>query len=358
MRKQVVTTLVLVILIGVILYFTPACKDGTITSQSPTTPGTTSGTVTTSEDTPEAATPTGTASAKVWAHGKVDVTGPWDGFICYFWLGPHEQDKAHPDVVVSVPDGVTKSYDWPGIRADNDPDHCTVQIDVGTSCAKSSIIPGMLADGYVAIKECDDCIEDPVVTVTEECSEWTECPTGDVKPEDCYRTRDCATITHTDYKCQDDTTTIADRIEKEACVCKTSCVENGPYVGEIVWDGVIREGECPAELKANCRKPCHELGEQTTTWDCEDPTTERVCRDVDCPEPEGVCYYTPDCRIGPTGACPDYMKRFMCTEEGGEWANWNGQNNQCKTDLPGIYKSNFRLVPGQSHRDCLKFTGH
>ena len=295
------------------------------------------------------ATTTTAASAKVWAHGKVDVTGPWEGFVCYFWLGPHEQDKAHPDVNVSVPAGETVSIDWPGIKADSSPEHCTVQIDVGTSCAKSSIIPGMLAHGYVAIKECNDCIEDPVVTVREECSEWTECPTGDVAPEECYRSRECATITTTDYKCQDDTTTIADRIEKEACVCKTSCVEEGPYTSEV-WFPEILKGKCP-NPSASCREQCHQLGEITTSWDCKDPSKDPLCRPVDCPEPEGMCFYE-------IKGSREANEGELCSNAGGIWDRWGPADKiQCRIPLPGILDHDFRLTPGQSHPDCLKFTG-
>lgn len=345
MRKHVVFTLIFAVLAGAALYLTPGCNGSKVETTSPTSPATAPGVVTSSDTT--AATPataTGTASAKVWAHGKVDVTGPWNGFICYFWKGPHEQDKAHPDVAVSIPDGSTVSYDWPGIKPDNDPLHCDVQLDVGTSCAKSSIIPGMLGHAYIPIKECDECIEAPVETVV-----CTECPTGEVKPEDCHQT--CTKTI--DYQCKDDVVTTF----TEPCVCTTSCVEEGPYVGDPVWFPEILKGPCPETFNTSCREKCHQLGEQTTTWDCTDPTTDPLCRPADCPPDPGVCYYTPDCRVGPTGACPEYMKRYMCNEQGGEWANWNGQNNQCKTSLPGIYLSNFRLVPGQSHKDCLKYTG-
>lgn len=188
------------------------------------------------------------------------------------------------------------------------------------------------------------CIEAPVETVV-----CTECPTGEVKPEDCHQT--CTKTI--DYQCKDDVVTTF----TEPCVCTTSCVEEGPYVGDPVWFPEILKGPCPETFNTSCREKCHQLGEQTTTWDCTDPTTDPLCRPADCPPDPGVCYYTPDCRVGPTGACPEYMKRYMCNEQGGEWANWNGQNNQCKTSLPGIYLSNFRLVPGQSHKDCLKYTG-
>ena len=92
-------------------------------------------------------------SAKVWAHGEVDVTGPWSGLICYFWWGPHEQDKAAPDAVVNVPAGKTERFHFPRVTPTK-PEHCKVQLDVATSCAKSSILPGLIADGYVDIRPC------------------------------------------------------------------------------------------------------------------------------------------------------------------------------------------------------------
>ena len=278
----------------------------------------------------------GTAfGAKVWAHGKVDVTGPWDGLVCYFWYGPHEQDKAHPDIPVSAKAGETVSIDWPGIRADNDPNHCKVQIDVGTSCAKSSIIPGMLAAGYVDIKPCKtECVEDPVETIS-----CTECPVGAVKPEDCYKT--CTKTV--DYKCKPDVVTTFN----EACVCTTSCVEEGPYVGDPVWMSEALPGPCPAQFDTSC----HLLGEVTTTWDCQDPTTEPLCRPAPCPPPEGMCFYE-------IAGGAERSEGDMCLSAGGVWDRWGPADKvQCRIPLPGILDHDFRLTPGQSHPDCLKYTG-
>lgn len=231
-----------------------------------------------------------------------------------------------------------------------------VQLDVvgDTTCPNRAIFQDF-RDGRIfkvpagkTGEECEECVEAPVETVV-----CTECPSGDVKPEDCNRT--CTKTI--DYQCKEDVTTTF----IEACVCKTSCVEEGPYTTEQ-WFPEVLKGKCPTP-SASCREECHQLGETTLRWDCTDPSKEPLCRPIDCPKPEGVCYYTPDCRntfasVTASTSCPDQQKRLMCQNAGGSWANWNGQNNQCKTSLPGIYESNFRLVPGQSHTDCLKFTGN
>jgi hypothetical protein len=221
----------------------------------------------------------GGASAKIWAHGAVDVTGPWHGLICYFWWGPHEQEKAAEDAVVKVAAGETERFHFPDIKS-RSPEQCRVQIDVATSCARSSIIPGLIADGYVQIKPCPN----PTPTPSPSPSPT---PTPPV------------------------------------------CVEEGPYVGDIVWSGVIEEGACPAELKANCTKPCHELGKQTTTWDCQGPTTKTVCRDVDCPKKSG-------CHVSNQGGPGDTNFNIVLT-----------------SSRPHLrHSQRFGFCPGDLFRDC------
>ena len=123
----------------------------------------------------------------MWAHGAVDVTGAWNGFVCYFWYGEHEQEPAHEPVDVSVPAGKTVRFHFPNIRPEP-PDHCRVQIDVATSCAKSSIIPGLLADGHVDLS----------------CPQPTPTPTPTPTPPPCQdvfwykiRNREAVTTTYT-----------------------------------------------------------------------------------------------------------------------------------------------------------------
>jgi hypothetical protein len=400
MSKRFVTTTLLATLLGCLLYFTPSCGRSRVETQSPTTPASATGVVTTSDDTtPVAATPTGAPSAKIWEHGAVDVTGPWEGFVCYFWSGPHEQGKAHPDVPVSVPDGATVRFHFPNIKPTK-PEHCKVQIDVATSCARSSIMPGMLAHDYKILRECEnECVEAP----TEE-TVCTECPTGDVRPEDCFRT--CTKTIH--YECKP-----AEVITfTEPCVCQTSCVEEGPYLGECgEWnechehpeEGCFQERECPR------------------TWDCQDPDTVEQSQPCDCDcvpgewetvettegatewgecqrqqvtqstvRPSGClrlglrtfyrkqfngCEYRDiteirdvreGCECPVLGACyyeihgapPEADEGRLCEAVGGDWDRWGPANKvQCRVPLPGILDHLFRLTPGQSHPDCLKYTG-
>jgi hypothetical protein len=185
-----------------------------------------------------------------------------------------------------------------------------------------------------------------------------------VKPEDCYRT--CTKTT--DYQCKDDVVTTY----TENCACTTSCV---PGEWEITNTEQTGEewGECQRQaVNASTVRPPGCLKQGTATFlitefnGCDTRTrteTRSIREGCECPDP-GACYYTPDCRLDArafhtaTAACPEEAKQRLCEAEGGIWGNWNSQHNQCKTDLPGLYLENFRLVPGQSHSDCLKFTGN
>lgn len=118
----------------------------------------------------------GEASATIWEHGAVDVTGPYEGAVCYFEAGPHEQTLLGQQPV-NVGAGQQERYHLPGDINRALGDTC-VQIDVGMNCSRSSIIPGMLAAAYIG--DCDNTplCEDTWVAldpVRENYTEWSEC---------------------------------------------------------------------------------------------------------------------------------------------------------------------------------------
>lgn len=265
-----------------------ACSE---VAQIPTTPGVAP--VEVAEPTASAATPTEPkeGSAKVWAHGAVDVTGPWRGFVCYFWFGEHEQDPAHEPAEVNVKAGETVRYHMPHIKPEP-PEHCELQIDVATSCAKSSIIPGLIADGRVKLS----------------CPNPTPTPSPTPTPP--------------------------------------VCVEEGPYVQETVWSGEVLKGPCPEEFSTSCKEKCHELGKQKTTWDCKPALTVDVCRPVDCPKPEGLCH------VSNKGT--DRNMNMVITQHGHRWhANRcppDLPKSQCSCD--NVIAAAMECNPGATNYDC------
>lgn len=62
------------------------------------------------------------------------------------------------------------------------------------------------------------------------------------------------------------------------------------------------------------------------------------------PEPD-YCYYN-------ISGSPGFKFAF-CLSTGGDWGNWNGQQNHCRYDFPGISSSFAQLTPGQSGNGCL-----
>jgi hypothetical protein len=376
MKKYVVS-------FAVVLAVVACTKSDTLTGPSVQDPAvsTAGGQTATLEDaTQPAATPAGSASAKVWAHGNVDVTGPWDGLICYFWNGPHEQDKAHADVAVSVAAGQTATYVFPDIKQDS-PEHCEVQVDVGTSCDRSSIIPGMLAHNYVKVGECPDVCEEEWVTEPSEpewgdwsnCAEEHQLPPGDI--EGCYRVKEGSqTFTEREVCSGETRTAIADLFEAEACACSNEC-EPEEWVTVEVTEGEAVWGECkPMEVGPLTVAPdgCVKNGKQTFYLKqfngCEYRTIEEV-RDVrekcECPVPP-LCYYRVSCGeqevTSSTQSCTHQQQQAICertiglgTLVPGVWMNFGAANlqNHCRFHVPGVINRDFQLTPGQSHDLCL-----
>jgi hypothetical protein len=81
--------------------------------------------------------------------------------------------------------------------------------------------------------------------------------------------------------------TLEQKLSPEEC---EGCVEEGPYVGKEIWDPTILEGPCPETFSTSCEEKCHQLGTQETTWDCQDPTTEDLCRPAPCPPEDTGCH--------------------------------------------------------------------
>lgn len=147
--------------------------------------------------------------------------------------------------------------------------------------------------------------------------------------------------------------------------CAVTWVEQPPVYGE--WGACQKQ---PHDVSRSCTSECHQYRDKTINEknSCTGETRVKFkgqeSRDCVCPTPPptAYCYYEPDCRVGASGSghssC-DHEALCLALPAALQptWTNWNGQGNQCRTILPGVYLSNFRLTPGQSDSRCLKYVG-
>jgi hypothetical protein len=269
---------------------------------------------------------------KIWKTGVIDATGPLNKKGCYFVNGPHEQDLvAELDLYV---ESGTKSFGPPPLKSDE-----CYQVDVGDSCARSSIIPGLIAYEYIG--PCQDKCETEWIKLESEpeWGPWSACDEEHDLPKEnplweCYRYREGSQEFTEKEKCTGETrTAIADLIEQESCVCQNQCEEE--WSEWEVTDVDSRTGECSPVLRESTGDYPSEC-QQTIVTIITEQRTEKCTRRVetrqreeretvpcDCP-PEGS-----GCHISNQGAPGDTNFNVVLTN-----ANAHRRHTQA-THCPG-----------------------
>ena len=148
--------------------------------------------------------------------------------------------------------------------------------------------------------------------------------------------------------------------EEGQCVHK--CDEEGSWVAQEPTYEYGEWGECGENLEAstgNHNPPPSCSRSRTVTvvvYEVNSCTQERREKSRESRQESEPC----ECPPPPT---PDYcyynisgspvFKFSFCTVTGGEWGNWNGQQNHCRYEFPGISSVFAQLTPGQSESGCL-----
>lgn len=262
-------------------------------------------------------------------------------------------------------------------------------------------------------EECEECKEWKEPKISTECGDYGEChpilaALTEVAPA-CEQERTC--VETSTWNCKDPD--IREYTESEPCDCP--CIEGGPYPGLPLWMDANNplEGQCEEEipplepgvqtLNGEPEKNCHINGTQRIKYDCQDPETRFLCKNVECPcveewieqEPvittgdciwnedrqgcfeavrtviteinsctqeertksdtteyeecacEGECYYN-------VSGASEAESEATCLSQGGGDAAWNAGTQQCVIPVPGVCHEDFQLTPGQSHPACLK----